>query len=553
MPKNQQKVLIEEFGFSTKNIKLVTDAAENKGTSLYPTSKNIKAAISWLVSVCTAGDLIFFAYSGHGAHVPDEEGIEEDGQDEILCPVDLGRYLHEWQANGIRDDFLFEKFHDELPAGVKCVCSYDCCHSGTISDLPTQRGLTPAPAPTARSGEMVGRSMAEPEVVQAAIYRMQLKAQQRGARPRGDLQSILAPGARSPPSKDIWAFSGCRDDQTSADATLDGQRQGAMTWALLSSLKENQYKFQYDPLLERMRNKLQGRFTQVPQCSTTRDELFEHVYMAKGESGQTGGGNAIVLPASPPASLAPGQSVQVCDLTDNEPDIFTLGLAWEITAGKKIDLDAGLIMLDARLQPLDLVYFKQLSSKVAGCAKHSGDNRSGAGSGDDETITVDLNTISKKMPSCQYLGFVINSYSGEELNDVKAAHAHLFDTDRPKIDLCEVDISSETKLDCTALLMCCLFRSGSKWYMRSIVEGAGGKTVRDNVDELQAYCKRHLTTVKQTAAKEVKLHATVPPGARPGDNVKMMVPAGYCVNVTVPPGARPGATIEFVSPPGFAA
>jgi hypothetical protein len=86
--------------------------------------------------------------------------------------------------------------------------------------------------------------------------------------------------------------------------------------------------------------------------------------MAKGESGQTGGGNAIVLPASPPASLAPGQSVQVCDLTDNEPDIFTLGLAWEITAGKKIDLDAGLIMLDARLQPLDLVYFKQLSSKV---------------------------------------------------------------------------------------------------------------------------------------------------------------------------------------------
>ena len=126
---------------------------------------------------------VFFAYSGHGASIPDETGEEEDGRDEILCPVDLGRYLHEWQVNAITDDFLFRKFHDELPLGVKCVCSYDCCHSGTISDLPTQRGMAPR-APAARATEQfVSRSMDLPEEVEAAIYRTRLMAgQQVGSR-----------------------------------------------------------------------------------------------------------------------------------------------------------------------------------------------------------------------------------------------------------------------------------------------------------------------------------------------------------------------------------
>ena len=54
---NQLKMLTENFGFERHNIRLVTDAPENKGTDNYPTSRNIKAAISWLVSTCQAGDL----------------------------------------------------------------------------------------------------------------------------------------------------------------------------------------------------------------------------------------------------------------------------------------------------------------------------------------------------------------------------------------------------------------------------------------------------------------------------------------------------------------
>lgn len=39
--------------------------------------------------------------------------------------------------------------------------------------------------------------------------------------------------------KDVWMFSGCRDDQTSADATISGSATGAMSWAFIGTMKEN--------------------------------------------------------------------------------------------------------------------------------------------------------------------------------------------------------------------------------------------------------------------------------------------------------------------------
>lgn len=38
--------------------------------------------------------------------------------------------------------------------------------------------------------------------------------------------------------KDVWMFSGCRDDQTSADATISGSATGAMSWAFIGTMRE---------------------------------------------------------------------------------------------------------------------------------------------------------------------------------------------------------------------------------------------------------------------------------------------------------------------------
>eukprot|EP01061_Rhynchopus_euleeides_P034559 TRINITY_DN5839_c0_g2_i2.p2 TRINITY_DN5839_c0_g2~~TRINITY_DN5839_c0_g2_i2.p2 ORF type:complete len:349 (+),score=151.81 TRINITY_DN5839_c0_g2_i2:54-1100(+) len=86
--------------------------------------------IRWLVDGAQAGDCLFFHYSGHGGQKRDYSGEEEDGKDETLIPEDYRN------AGVIKDDELFEILVQALPMGVRLVCLMDCCHSGTVLDLP---------------------------------------------------------------------------------------------------------------------------------------------------------------------------------------------------------------------------------------------------------------------------------------------------------------------------------------------------------------------------------------------------------------------------------
>jgi hypothetical protein len=73
---------------------------------------------------------------------------------------------------------------------------------------------------------------------------------------------------------DVIQFGGCRDDQTSADAHIDGDYSGALSWAFIKSLSASPHQ-QYAELLQNMRRLLRGRYTQVPQISTSHKiDLF---------------------------------------------------------------------------------------------------------------------------------------------------------------------------------------------------------------------------------------------------------------------------------------
>lgn len=74
-------------------------------------------------------DVFIFHYSGHGRQVKDLDGDEEDGYDEGIVPVDYNKY------GTITDDVLNEIFTSFNPM-TRIVCIFDCCHSGTILDLP---------------------------------------------------------------------------------------------------------------------------------------------------------------------------------------------------------------------------------------------------------------------------------------------------------------------------------------------------------------------------------------------------------------------------------
>jgi len=67
---------------------------------------------------------------GHGGRIPDDNGDEDDGYDETLIPVDVE------QVGQIRDDDILKVLVRPMPGGVTMTCLMDCCHSGTVMDLP---------------------------------------------------------------------------------------------------------------------------------------------------------------------------------------------------------------------------------------------------------------------------------------------------------------------------------------------------------------------------------------------------------------------------------
>jgi hypothetical protein len=87
------------------------------------------------------------------------------------------------------------------------------------------------------------------------------------------------------------------------------------------------------------------------------------------------------------AVLNKGLGFKIADCTDNIADNFSLGLAWDVTNGKAIDLDASCVFLDKSLNPVDTVSFQKLRSSD-GSMVHQGDEREGDEEGDDEKLKV---------------------------------------------------------------------------------------------------------------------------------------------------------------------
>lgn len=81
--------------------------------------------------------------------------------------------------------------------------------------------------------------------------------------------------------KQVWVYSGCQDDQTSADAYEDGKYQGAFTWAMTSALSRHGYMLKYGEALKCVRELLRGKYEQRPALSTTTLENFDRRFLGK--------------------------------------------------------------------------------------------------------------------------------------------------------------------------------------------------------------------------------------------------------------------------------
>jgi metacaspase-1 len=123
---NMVEYIKDVHGFEEENITILLDDDEHTS----PTYANMVEAYKTLVDAAEPGDALFVHYSGHGCGIKDDESEESDGKDEALVPID---YL---EAGVIRDDELYEILIKPLKDDVHMLCLMDCCHSGSILDLP---------------------------------------------------------------------------------------------------------------------------------------------------------------------------------------------------------------------------------------------------------------------------------------------------------------------------------------------------------------------------------------------------------------------------------
>lgn len=162
---------------------------------------------------------------------------------------------------------------------------------------------------------------------------------------------------------------------------------------------------------------------------------------------------------------------------------IALGVGWDMAAAKgffaklaggsdSIDLDASCIVFDGAGNLLDTVWFQQLTSKD-GSIRHSGDNLTGEGDGDDETIEIDLTRLPG---NAETLVLTVTSFRGQTFDKVANAFGRVINRTNNQ-ELARYEISDSGSY--TGLILASLKRSGGEWVYKAIGERAQGKTVRD--------------------------------------------------------------------------
>ncbi|WP_328893278.1 TerD family protein [Streptomyces sp. NBC_00236] len=195
-------------------------------------------------------------------------------------------------------------------------------------------------------------------------------------------------------------------------------------------------------------------------------------------------------PPAPPAPLASGkinldkgrvnlQKNQTVSLVKGGRPLLSqvkMGLGWEPAfRGKDIDLDASVIAYGPNRNHLESCYFGKLSI-LNGAIKHSGDNLTGEGAGDDEVIVVDLGRIP---PEATGLVFTVNSFTGQKFTEVAKAYCRLIDGATGE-ELVRFDLTGAEPQ--TGVMMAKLIKQFSgEWEMTAMGDFVKSRTVRGMV------------------------------------------------------------------------
>ncbi|WP_305094957.1 TerD family protein [Prescottella sp. R16] len=172
-------------------------------------------------------------------------------------------------------------------------------------------------------------------------------------------------------------------------------------------------------------------------------------------------------------SLAKGGNVSLSKQSANLTSI-TVGLGWDqrTTTGAAYDLDASALLTGPErkvLSDLHFVFYNNLKSPD-GAVEHTGDNLTGEGDGDDESINIDLTALDPKVTNIFFPVSIHEAVErGQSFGQVINAFIRVVDRNTG-IELARYDLSEDASTE-TAMIFGEVYRNGTEWKFRAVGQG----------------------------------------------------------------------------------
>ena len=166
-------------------------------------------------------------------------------------------------------------------------------------------------------------------------------------------------------------------------------------------------------------------------------------------------------------------------LSKTDPTLvrILLGLGWDerATDGASFDLDASAFLLTASGKVRgdhDFIFYNQLKSQD-GSVEHTGDNRSGQGDGDDESLVVDLSKVSPEIEKIAITVTIHDAQSrGQNFGQIANAFIRVVNQDSG-IEIVRFDLAEDYSTE-TAMVFGEVYRHNGEWKFRAVGQGYAG-------------------------------------------------------------------------------
>ena len=210
---------------------------------LKPTKENILKGFDWLCEDNESYDKVFLHYSGHGSWLKDITSDEIDGRDECLVPLDYQK------AGMITDDVIHTKLANRIKTDF--IGIIDACHSGSMLDLKYNYHMI-TDFKTGNKWNMKNYT--------------------------SDYVMTEHPSTLECDNTFLM-ISGCKDEQTSADAYLDNTFQGALSHTFYQVLRYNRFNINIQEMMKQIHVNLKLKnFEQRPVISSNKPVRMNNIF-----------------------------------------------------------------------------------------------------------------------------------------------------------------------------------------------------------------------------------------------------------------------------------